>query len=432
MRLSKGIYDVLSIILGFLTAFLVGFGFEDFRQGQLPQMRTLIRALSWERNPSAIVPTDVFLQALNQIDRNYYGEVDRRELTYSAIQGMMSALNDPYTELWEPEMAERFMERNRGQFMGSAGIGAALSSQRGMPTVVRVFRNSPAEEAGILPGDVILEVDGISTEEENLEKVVDRIRGPEGTQVKLLIRREGMDKPLVKVLVRKMVEIQDVYGKLVPEPYASKDVPIGVLEIQAFSETVPAQFDKEISALEAKGIKGLIIDLRGNPGGIMGSAVEVSGRFVGGKLIATLRGRSGKPVPYYASARDLHSFAYPVVILVDESTASAAEIFAGALQDYKVATVVGLRTFGKGAVQKVERMPDGAIIKFTVAHYYLPDGESIERVENERGEQIGGGVVPNVLLNKKDVLPKLGDPDPLLGKGVAVILEKVRRDIGTK
>jgi carboxyl-terminal processing protease len=427
VRLKERFQEILTIILALLTAFLLGFGFEDFRQGHLPNGRALLRALGWERNPTLLSPTEAFLQVLKQVEENYYGDVDRRELTYSAVQGMMRALNDPYTELWAPEEAERFMERNRGQFMGTAGIGAALSNQGGVPTVVRVFRNSPAEQAGIKPGDVILEVDGMSTAGNQLEKVVDRIRGPEGTTVKLVLRREGVEKPLVKVLVRKMVEIQDVYGRLVPEPYATKDVPMGLLEIQAFSETVPSQFDKELAALEAKGIKGLIIDLRGNPGGIMSSAVEVSGRFVGRKLIATLRGRKGKPVPYYASQRDLHSFAYPVVLLVDENTASAAEIFAGALQDYKVATIIGLRTFGKGAVQKVERMPDGALIKFTVAHYYLPDGESIERVENERGEQIGGGVVPDILLSKKDLLPKAGDPDPLLGKGVSVILEKIRR-----
>ncbi len=427
-RLSNRFHAVFSVILAFLTFFLLGFALEDFRQGHLPRAQTLLHALGWKNPPSLLPPTETFIRVLDQLERNYYGEADRRKLTYSAVQGMLSALNDPYTELWEPEMAERFMERNRGQFVGSAGIGAALSSQRGLPTIVRVFRNSPAEQAGLMPGDVILEVDGMSTQGNNLERVVDRIRGPEGTPVKLVVRREGLEKPLVKVLIRRMVEIQDVYGKLVSEPYAPKDVPVGLLEIQAFSETVPSQFDKELSALEAKGIKGLIIDLRGNPGGIMNSAVEVSGRFVGGKLIATLRGRTGKSVPYYASPRSLHSFAYPIVLLVDENTASAAEIFAGALQDYKAATVIGVRTFGKGAVQKVERMPDGALIKFTVAHYYLPDGESIERVESEQGEQIGGGIVPDILVEKKDLLPKLGDPDPLLGRATALILEKVRRE----
>ncbi|MCH8274759.1 MAG: S41 family peptidase [Armatimonadetes bacterium] len=425
----------IAIGIGILSsAFVLGFGWPDLAHGGLPRLGLIPAAVGLAGDGDDLHPTRAFADALANIDAFFYGTSDRQEMTHEAIQGMLRTLGDAYTELWKPEDARRFLERNRGQFVGSAGIGAELRSDpiRGPVVrvrIVRVFKDSPADESGVRANDRIVKVNGDDVVGRELLEIVDQIRGEAGTRVELTLYREATGETFTKIITRRMVQIQDVYGEIVMGAYLEGLPPIGRLHVRSFSETVPAQFDEELAALEAQGIRGLVIDMRGNPGGIMSSAVDLCARFVDGKLITTVKGRRGSPERYRARSGVARPHSYPIVILVDRYSASAAEIFAGAMQDYEAATIVGERTYGKAAVQKVEKLPDGALVKFTIARYYLPRGtgplDSIERVEDAQGKQIGGGIQPDIVLDPEELMPSSEDPDPFLRRAVEVILEKI-------
>jgi carboxyl-terminal processing protease len=360
---------------------------------------------------------------MSAIDSVYYGTPTRQDLTYDAVSGMLASLEDPHTILLEPAIAERFEEKNTGHYVG---IGAELQRDPLGARIKRVFKNSPAARGGIEPNDVVTHVNGASVVGKELTDVVDVIRGESGTAVQLSVYREDVQQPLKFSLRRRAVDIQDVYGTVLAGSIVSGKPKIGYLEVRSFSETIMSQFDEELSALESQGIKALIVDLRGNPGGLLSAAVDMSARFLDGKEITSMKMRNGEPETFVAPSGWADGRNYPLVVLVDENSASASEIFTGAIRDYHRGTIVGKRTYGKGSVQRMLSMADGSQVKLTIARYYLPSGQSIQRRETDEGEYISGGIKPDIEV-EKDRLAVNGDlaTDNQLREGVTTLLKKL-------
>lgn len=422
------IFTKLIIGIGlFVVTFVGGYSLRDIAAGKPPELKSIPFALGLRaEQKSTLDATRTFAQVLANLELKFVGEIDRQELTYTAIQGMMDALKDPYTAIMAPEEAKIFDERSRGKFVGSGGIGAELSPDPMGARIRRVFKNGPAALSALRPDDVIVAVNGKQIMGSEIENVVDQIRGEEGTTVRLTIYRDSTKQTFDKVMERRKVQIQDVYSELLSGDYVG-GTKIGRLEVRSFSETIVDQFDEELAFLEKAGIAGLIIDLRGNPGGLMGAAIDMASRFVDGRLIVSMRRKSGHAERFYARSGLAQRKAYPIVILVDESTASAAEIFAGALRDYRIATIVGEHTYGKAAVQNVVTLIDGAQAKITIARYYLPNGDLIQRIEDENGEYALGGIKPAVDVTlDRGVTP--GDPvkDNQLRRAAEIILDKIQ------
>ena len=420
---------VLFSTASFLTAFVVAYGWKDVANGKAPQIGTVTRALGiGSPAETAVEPTKAFLQTIANIDAHFYGSIERKKLTYAGLEGAMDSLDDPYTVLMEPEEAQKFAERSTGQFQGTGGIGAELTPDPLGARIRRVFRDSPAKAAGLKAEDVITKVNGVIVPGKVLDDVVKTIRGEVGTEVRLQIYRESEKTSLNFVVSRAVVKIQDVYGEILQGQSLVGKPKIGRLEVRSFSERIVEQFDQELDILDNAGIQGLIIDLRGNPGGLLNAAVQMASRYVDGKLICTMKRRGGDPEKYFAMQGVVRARDYPIIILIDENSASAAEIFAGALHDYKIADLVGKHTFGKGLVQTTKLLPDGAEVKITIGRYYLPNGESVQRIEGENGEYLDGGIKPDFTVEFKRG-GVAGDPvkDTQLAASVERLLSKIKR-----
>ncbi|KAA0228500.1 MAG: S41 family peptidase [Armatimonadetes bacterium ATM1] len=413
----------------FSMGLMVGYGWRDAVAGRLPQYATIPDALGLKTQQADLDPTRAFSRAIRAIDNGFYGKPDRERLTFAAVQGMLGALRDPYTVLMPPQEAERFDERNRGVFIGSGGIGAELSKDPLGARVRRVFKNSPAATAGVKTEDVILKVNGVNIAGEDIEEIVKLIRGEPGSEVSLTMFREKTKETKTFRVVRAIVHIQDVYSEVITGVAGLDSEKVGRLEVRSFSETIVEQFDEELSALQEAGISGLIIDLRGNPGGLLRAAVEMAARFLDDRLIVSIRDRNGRSDDFYSPSGFALDHSYPIVLLIDENTASAAEIFAGAMRDYNAATLVGAHTYGKAVVQDVVDMPGGAQVKITVARYYLPSGASIQRVEDQDGNYVSGGIAPDITVEYKDGdTVVFGNPekDPQLRRAVEHIVSQIR------
>lgn len=411
-------------VFAFAGGIVGGYAWKDVVSGSTPNLSGIAAAIKGESvQGKELSPTVVVGEAMSAIDSVFYGTPKRQDLTYDAVSGMLASLEDPHTLLLEPEIAERFEEKNTGHYVG---IGAELQRDPLGARIKRVFKNSPAQRGGIKPNDVVTQVDGVSVVGKDLVEVSESIRGEAGTNVRLAVYRENVEQPLKFTLRRRAVDIQDVYGTVLSGPLTAGRPKIGYLEVRSFSETIMSQFDEELSALESQGIRGLIVDLRGNPGGLLSAAVDMSARFLDGKVITTMKMRNGEPETFVAPSGWADGRDYPLVVLVDENSASASEIFTGAVRDYHRGTIVGQRTYGKGSVQRMLSMADGSQIKLTIARYYLPSGQSIQRRETDEGEFISGGIKPDVEV-EKDRLAVNGDltTDNQLREGVKILLEKL-------
>ncbi|MER3465781.1 MAG: hypothetical protein C4340_00760 [Armatimonadota bacterium] len=269
----------------------------------------------------------------------------------------------------------------------------------------------------LIAGDVIVKVNGNAVND--ILGAVDQIRGEEGTYVTLDVLRPTTGETKRYRLKREKVVIQDVYSEMLDDGF-------GYILLRSFSDTIVPQFDDELYALEQQGLRGLIVDVRDNPGGLLERAGELVGRFLSGKLVVTLEQRAGGRMPFYAPTGLDQGRSYPIVILVNEGSASAAEIFAGALRDHHRAVIVGEATYGKGSVQSVYHLPDGAQLKITIGRYYLPSGESVQRVENDWGDVVRGRLEPDVVV-KNPIGAEQGklETDVQLQRALALLKERV-------
>ena len=323
----------------------------------------------------------IFSDVLDIVQENYVQEVQSEELIEGAISGMLRTL-DPHSSYLDPDAYKELQVETKGSF---GGIGIEITIRDGVLTVVSPLEGTPAYELGIQAGDQILRVDGEPTKEMTLMEAVKKMRGPKGTNVVLTIMREEFTKPQDFVVTRDTIAIKSVRSKTLEPGY-------GYIRISQFQSSTARDLRKDISELEKenKPLKGLILDLRNNPGGLLDQAVKVSDEFLNEGLIVYTGGRLKSQDMRFEAHMNTRPHSYPVVVLVNEGSASAAEIVAGALQDHKRAVVVGVKTFGKGSVQTVMPLRNGAALRLTTALYYTPSGRSIQ----------AKGIVPDIVVER--------------------------------
>lgn len=320
----------------------------------------------------------LFSEVLSTLQKNYVEPVKSKELIYGAVKGMLNTL-DAHSAFMPPEIYKEMQVDTKGEF---GGLGLQIGTKENKLVVIAPIEGTPADLAGVKPGDIILKVDDqVLTKDTSLMDAVNKMRGEKGSKVILTIQREQVPSPLVFELVRDIIRIQSVKSKVL-EPG------IGYIRLTQFQEQTARDLSKAISKLRESNMHSLILDLRNNPGGLLTSAVEVTEQFLeSGKLIVFIKGRDGKRDEYLASnssaLKDI-----PIIVLVNEGSASASEIVSGALQDWGRAMVVGTQTFGKGSVQTILPLSDGSALRLTTAKYYTPKGRSIQNT----------GIDPDILV----------------------------------
>jgi len=325
-----------------------------------------------------------FSDVLDIVKENYVQEVESEELVEGAISGMLRTL-DPHSSYLNADAYKELQVETKGSF---GGIGIEITVRDGVLTVVSPLEGTPAYELGIQAGDQIIRVDGEPTKEMTLMEAVKKMRGPKGTNVVLTIMREEFTKPQDFVITRATIAIRSVRSKTLEPGY-------GYIRLSQFQSSTARDLSKEIANLEKenKSLKGLILDLRNNPGGLLDQAVKVSDEFLNEGLIVYTGGRLKSQDMRFEAHMNTRPHSYPIVVLVNEGSASAAEIVAGALQDHKRAVVVGVKTFGKGSVQTVMPLRNGAALRLTTALYYTPSGRSIQ----------AKGIEPDIVVER--ILP---------------------------
>ncbi len=312
--------------------------------------------------------------AYRKIQDRYYGEVPPGALLDGALEGMTTKL-DPYCEYFTAEDYREFEDVNlRGQF-GGVGIVVGIDRATGFLLVETPIEDTPAFAADVLPGDLIREVDGKSVKGLGLSEVVKKIKGPPDTPVTLTMSRKGRD-PFKVTLVRKIIVVKAVKARMLEDG-------VGYVRISDFTE-MTKQFDAEVKRLRDQGMRAMVVDLRFNGGGLLSECVKLSDRFLDSGVIVTTRGRTADDVRSFTAEKGDTLPDFPLVVLVNESTASAAEIFAGAMKDHRRGTLVGSRTFGKGSVQTPFELPDQSYLKLTTARYFTPSGTSVHREEGKK------------------------------------------------
>ncbi len=320
-------------------------------------------------------------QAASEVQRIINAEAlkpsDETSLTAGVIKGMLESLDDPYAAYFDKQHYQYFNEQTSGEFYG---IGITISDKEGRAYVVTVLDKTPAKAAGLKAGDVIVSIDGVTRDKWDVDEVVKRVRGPVGTTVKLGIERKGSAKPIVFSIKRAKIDVPNVEQAMV-----GKDV--GYIRLYSFNQRSGDDVAKAIEDLTKKGAKGFVFDLRDNPGGLLSASVDVTSLFVKDGVVVTVDGRAAGTDETYRVSGDVATNA-PLVLLVNENSASASEIVAGALQDYKRATIVGVTSFGKGSVQQLEKLSFGGAVKLTIAHYLTPKGRVIDKK----------GVVPEIVV----------------------------------
>jgi carboxyl-terminal processing protease len=325
-----------------------------------------------------------FTKVLDLIERNYVDKVDSEELTNNAIEGMLKTL-DPYSAYLSPERYKELEIGTSGEF---GGVGMEVAVENGVLKVISPIEGSPADLAGIKPGDLITEIDGKPTQGMVVYDAVKLLRGPKGSNVTITVTREGEASRNI-TLTRDIIHIKSVKYKLL-------DNEIGYIKISQFQENVSDELNDALSKLEFENggsLRGLVLDLRNNPGGLLDEAIEVADQFIDKGLIVSVRGRtSNQSKEYYATKGDSER-KVSLVVLVNKGSASASEVVAEALQDSKRATIVGSKTFGKGSVQTIIQLDDGSGLKLTTAKFYAPSGRSISDV----------GVTPDIIVEDNEI-----------------------------
>ncbi|MGD8471332.1 MAG: S41 family peptidase [Desulfobacterales bacterium] len=335
----------------------------------------------------------IFSDVIQLVEKEYVDEVDSKELIQKAIQGMVQSL-DPHSSLLPPEAFEDLQIDTKGKF---TGIGIHITMKDGFVTVISPIEDTPAYKAGIIAQDRIIKVDGKPVKD--LREAVNMMRGPKGTGVTVTIAREGEKEPIDFELVRDVIPIVSVKEIILKPGY-------GYIRLSQFSGSTTKELEAALQKVESAKvpIKGVILDLRNNGGGLLNQAIKVSDLFLDEGKILSIKGRNKKNTKEYMATPDTVSRKYPMVVLINGGSASASEIVAGALQDQKRALILGTTSFGKGSVQTVETLRDGSGLKLTIARYYTPSGRSIQ----------AKGIEPDIVLKHKRIDPKESQEEGLL------------------
>ncbi len=335
----------------------------------------------------------IFSDVIQLIEKEYVDDVESKELIEKAIQGMVQSL-DPHSSLLPPEAFEDLQIDTKGKF---TGIGIHITMKDGFVTVISPIEDTPAYKAGIIAQDRIIKVDGKPVKD--LREAVNMMRGPKGTRVSVTIARQGEKEPIDFELVRDVIPIVSVKEVDLKPGYS-------YIRLSQFSGSTTKELEAVLKKIESAEVpmKGLILDLRNNGGGLLNQAIKVSDLFLEEGKILSIKGRNKKNTKEYMATPDTVSRKYPIVVLINSGSASASEIVAGALQDQKRALILGTTSFGKGSVQTVETLRDGSGLKLTIARYYTPSGRSIQ----------AKGIEPDIVLKHKRIDPKESQEEGLL------------------
>lgn len=329
---------------------------------------------------------ELFTDVLAIVKKSYVEEVDTKKLIYGAINGMLSSL-DPHSSFMPPETYKEMKIDTKGTF---GGLGIEISIKDGLLTIIAPIEDTPAFKAGLKPGDQILKIDEKFTKDMSIMDAVKRMRGLKGTKVTLTIMREGFERPKEFPLVRDVIQVKSVKFKILDEGF-------GYLRIAQFQEKTDDDLVKAFAALREENggnLRGLVLDLRNDPGGLLDQAVKVADHFLEeSQLIVYTEGREKDSKMRFAARKGGKEPNYPIVVLINSGSASAAEIVAGALQDHKRAVVMGIQSFGKGSVQTIIPLSDNSGLRLTTARYFTPSGRSIQ----------AKGIAPDIVVERLDL-----------------------------
>lgn len=348
----------------------------------------------WERTGHATETYEelkTFSEVLTQVQKNYVDETKVKDLVQGAIRGMLSTL-DPHSAYMTPEMYKEMQVETKGEF---GGVGIQIGVKENRLAVIAPIEGTPAYRAGIKAGDFITKVNDESTKDLTLMDAVQKMRGPKGTKVNLTVQRDGTPDLLQFTLIRDTIKIESVKAKTLEN--------MGYVRLTQFQEATGRDLSKALKQFREQKVQGTILDLRNNPGGLLTAAVEVSEQFLpSGKLVVYTKGRESKKDEWFAKGKDQMEDA-PMIILVNEGSASASEIVAGALQDWGRAVIVGTTLFGKGSVQTILPLGDGSGLRLTTAKYYTPKGRSIQST----------GITPDIVVKTQPtIVTKAGEGKP--------------------
>lgn len=352
---------------------------------------------------------DKLLGLQELIDAYYLDEVDPDAYATGIYKGFISSLEDPYSTYYTKEEYSSLLESSSGVYHG---IGAVVSQdvKTGIISIVKPYKGGPAYEVGLLPDDILYKVEGEEVTGEDLQEVVGKIKGKEGTEVNVTIYRDGVTDAMDFTLVRQKINIPTIEYEMLADN-------IGYIQILEFDNITISQFSNALKALEKMGMNGLVVDVRDNPGGLLDSVVKILDRLLPRGLIVYTEDKYNNRKEEKAKNPD--KFDKPIAVLINGNSASASEIFAGALQDYEKATVVGTTTFGKGIVQNVMPLTDGTALKLTVSKYFTPKGRNIH----------GTGIIPDVEVELSEELRQIvtipRDQDNQLQKAIEVLKDKI-------
>ncbi len=346
----------------------------------------------------------------NLIDQYYMNDISVEDMRVGAYKGLLEGLGDPYTCYYTADEFDALMESTSGTYYG---IGAVVQQDtRTMYiTIVKPYVDGPAYNAGMLPGDIIYKVDGVDVTGVDIDSVVTMMKGPEGTIVKVTVVRDGESEPIELTITRGKIEIETIEHEML-------DNNIGLITISSFDELTPQQFKDGIEDLKKQGMKGLIIDLRDNGGGLLDSVVDMLDYVLPKGLIVYTEDKYGNREEFRGTDEDVLDM--PMTVMINGNSASASEIFAAAMQDYKAATLVGTTSFGKGIVQTILPLIDGTAVKITISRYYTPNGVCIH----------GTGVTPDIEVDLNDELKQMvivpHEKDNQLQKAIEVLLSEIK------
>ena len=325
---------------------------------------------------------DLFGEVLEKIKEDYVDDVDQAEIMDSAINGVLQSL-DPYSAYMSPDLFKEMQTDTKGQF---GGLGIEIGMEAGVVKVISPIDDTPAAKAGIKAGDYIVKIGKEQVQGKSLMEAVKLMRGPVGTSIDLTVRRKNLKKPLEFKITRKIIEVQSVSSSVI-----SKDKNLGYIRLKSFNENSDEQFLKSIKKFEKNStIKGYVLDLRNNPGGLLTQAINITDFFLDDGEIVSTKGRKVSETRKFFARKGDEIMGKPIIVLINNGSASASEIFAGALKDHKRAIILGENSYGKGSVQSIIPLRNGGGMRLTISKYYLPSGKSISDV----------GVTPDILVEE--------------------------------
>ena len=326
---------------------------------------------------------DLFGEVLENIQKDYVDDVDQSDMMDSAINGVLQSL-DPYSAYMSPELFKEMQTDTRGEF---GGLGIEIGMESGVVKVIAPIDDTPAAKAGIKAGDYIVKIGNEQVQGKSLLEAVKLMRGPVGTSIELTVRRKKVKKPLEFKIERKIIEVQSVSSKIIGE-----EKNLGYIRLKSFNENSDKQFLKSVKEFEKKSrIKGYVFDLRNNPGGLLTQAINITDFFLEDGEIVSTKGRKVSETRKFFARKGDEIKGKPIVVLINNGSASASEIFAGALKDHKRAIILGENSYGKGSVQSIIPLRNGGGMRLTISKYYLPSGKSISEV----------GVTPDIVIEEE-------------------------------